>query len=72
MTESAKNIDEIIKDSSHRATKKTQFLIGERYHLHIGYNVVENLQYLLESLCLMTLERGETPIVYCPVRGKSL
>ena len=55
---SPKILDHIIKDSSHRTTKKM------RYPLHIYSHRIENLN-ISSKICLMTLERGETPIAYC-------
>ena len=38
-----KIFEQIIKDSSHRTTKKMQFLVNERYPLQIYCHGIENL-----------------------------
>ena len=45
----AKNIDQMIKDSSHTSIKKIQLFMGERYSMHIYSPGTENLQYLFEN-----------------------
>ena len=44
-----------------------QLLIDERYPPHTNCHVVENLPYLFENRCHITLEGGETPIAYFSV-----
>ena len=46
--------------------------MDERYPLHIYYHGTEDLQHLFENLCLIALERGETPFAYCSVGKESL
>ena len=59
----AENIDQCMtNDFSHRIMKEIQFLIGERYRLGINCLGIENLSYLFENQCLITLEGGETPM----------
>ena len=64
MTEKGLNIDQIIKDSSHRTIKKLQFLSCPLYNYCHG---IENPQYLFENLSLITLGRGEPLIACCSV-----
>ena len=59
------NIDQFINDFSHRIMKEMQFVMGERYSLYINCHGIENLPYLFENRCPITLEGGETPMVYC-------
>ena len=63
----AKNIDQFINDLSHRIMKEMQLLVGERYLLGIKSLEIENLSYLFENQCLITLEGGGTPMVYCSI-----
>ena len=63
----AKNIDQFINDLSHRIMKEMQLLIGERYPLGINFLGIENLSYLFENQCLITLEGDETPMAYCSI-----
>ena len=42
-----------------------QILMGERYPPDINCHGIENLPYLFENRCLITLEGDETPIAYC-------
>ena len=56
------NIDQCINDFSHRIMKEMQLLMGERFVLGINCLGIENLSYLFENQCLITLEGGETPI----------
>ena len=58
----AQNIDQFINDLSHRIMKEMQLHMDERYHLHINCHAIENLSYLFENRCLITLERSETPM----------
>ena len=62
-----KNIDKCINDFSHRIMKEMQLFMGERYHLGINCLGIENLSYLFENQCLITLEEGETPMAYCSI-----
>ena len=52
----AKNIDQIIKDFSHRTVKKMQFLMGESCPLYIYYHGIENPWNLFENLRLINLK----------------
>ena len=61
----AKNIDKCINDFSHRIMKEKQVFMGDRYPLGINYLGTENLSYLFENQCLITLEEGEMPMAYC-------
>ena len=63
----ADNIDQFINDFSDRIMNEMQLLMGERYALYINYHGIENLSYLFENRCLITLKGGETPwpIVRC-------
>ena len=63
----AQNIDQCINDLSHRIMEEMQVLMGERYPLSINCHGIENLSYLFEDRCLITLEGGETPMAYCSV-----
>ena len=63
----AKNIDQFINDLSHRIMKEMQLLMGERYPLGVNFLGIENLSYLFENLCLVTLEGGKTPMAYCSI-----
>ena len=63
----AQNIDQFINDLSHRIMKEMQLLMGERYPLGINFLGIENLSYLFENRCLITLEGGETPMAYCSI-----
>ena len=45
---------------------------GERYPLPIYCHGAENLYRLLENLCHIALERGDTPIAYCSAYGEPL
>ena len=45
----------------HITIKKMQFLTGESHPLYIHCYGIENPQYLLENLRLITLDRGERP-----------
>ena len=56
-----------INDFSQRIVKEMQLLMGERYPLGINHLGIENLSYMFENLCLMTLEGGETPMAYCSI-----
>ena len=49
-----------------------QLLMGETYIPHINCHVIENLPYLFENRCLITVEESETPIAYCSVSIESL
>ena len=60
-----KNIDQSIKDSSHKIMKEMQLLSGKRYPPHIICHEIESLSHLFQNRCLITLEGGETPIAYC-------
>ena len=44
-----------------------QLLMGERYPLGIDCLGIENLLYLFENRCLITLEEGGTHIAYCSI-----
>ena len=44
--------------------KEMQLLMGERYPLGINCHGIENLSYLFENRCRLTLEGGETPMAY--------
>ena len=68
----AQNIDQFINDLSHRIMKEMQLLMGEKYPLGINFLGIENLSYLFENRCLITLEGGETPMAYCSIRIESL
>ena len=61
------NIDQFINDFSHRLMKEMQLLMGKRYPLGINCPGKENLSYLFENQCLITLEGGETPMAYCSI-----
>ena len=63
----AKNIDQFINDLSHRTMEEMQLLVGERYLLGINCLGIENLSYLFENQCLITLKGGGTPMVYCSI-----
>ena len=63
----AKNIDQFINDLSHRIMKEMTLLMGERYPLGINFFDIQNLSYLFENQCLITLEGGETPMAYCSI-----
>ena len=63
----AQNIDQCINDFSHRIVKEMQHLMGERYPLDINFLGIENLSYLFENRCLITLEGGETSMAYCSI-----
>ena len=63
----ALNIDQSIIESSHRIMNEMQFLMGGRYPPDINCHGSENLPYVFEYRCLITLEEGETPIAYCSV-----
>ena len=39
-----------------------QLLMSERYPVHINCHGIENLPYLFENRCRITLERGGTPL----------
>ena len=56
-----------INDFSHRMMKEMQLLMCERYPLGINCLGIENLSYLFENQCLITLEGGETPMVCCSI-----
>ena len=62
------NSDQCINDFSHRIMKEMQLLMGERYPLGINCLEIENLSYLLERRCFLTLKGGETPMAYCQDR----
>ena len=47
-------------------------LMVERYPLGINCLGIENLSYLFENRCLITLEGVETPMAYCSIRIESL
>ena len=57
----AQNIDQFMNDLSHRIIKEMQLLMGERYSLGINFLGIENLSYVFENRCLITLEEGEPP-----------
>ena len=63
----AQNIDECINDLSHRIMKEMQLLMGERYPLGINFLGIENLSYVVENRCLITLEGGEMLMAYCSI-----
>ena len=63
----AKNIDQFINDLLHRIMEEMQLLVGERYLLGINCLGIENLSYLFENQCLITLEGGETSMAYCSI-----
>ena len=63
----AQNIDQFINDFSHRIMKEMQLLMGERYPLGINCLWIENLSYLFENRCLITLDGGETLMAYCSI-----
>ena len=63
----ALNIDQCINDFSHRIMKEMQILMGERYPLGINCLGIENLSYLFENQCLITVEEGETPMAYSSI-----
>ena len=63
----AQNIDQCINDLSHRIMKEMQLLMGERYPLGTNFLGIENLSYLFENRCLITLEGDETPMAYCSI-----
>ena len=63
----AQNIDQCINDLSHRIIKEMQLLMGERYPLGINFLGIENLSYLFENWCLITLEGDEMPMAYCSI-----
>ena len=63
----AQSIDQFINDFSYRKMKEMQLLVGERFPLYINCHGVENLSYLFEDRCLVTLEGGETPMAYFSV-----
>ena len=44
-----------------------KFLMGERYSPHINGHGIEDLSYLFENRCFLTLEAGETLIACCSV-----
>ena len=54
------NIDQIMNDPSHRSIKKMQLFVGERHPLHINRHWIENLCYLFENRCHITLQRDQT------------
>ena len=68
----AQNIDQFVNNFSQRIMKEMQLLVGERYPLYINCLGIENLLYLFENRCLITLEGGETPMAYCFVWIESL
>ena len=68
----AQGIDQSINDFSHRIMKEVQLLMGERYPLGINCLGIDNLSYLFENRCLITLEGGETPMAYCSILIESL
>ena len=47
--------------------KEMQLLMGERYPLGINSLEIENLLYLFENRCLITLEGDGTPMAYCSI-----
>ena len=49
-----------------------QFLTNERYPLHFYCHGTEDCSYLLEGLCHIALEKGETLISFCLVEGEYL
>ena len=61
-----------MNDFSHRIIKEMQLLMGERYPLYINYHWIENLPYLFENRCVITLEGSQTLIAYCSVSIESL
>ena len=61
------NIDQFINDLSHGIMKEMQLLMGERDPQGINLLGIENLSYLLENRCLITLEGGVTPMAYCSI-----
>ena len=63
----AQNVDQFINEFLHRITKEMQLLMGERYPLYINGHGIENLSYLFENRCLITLEGGETFMAYSSV-----
>ena len=68
----AQNIDQCMNDFLQRIMKEMQLLMGERYPLYFNCNWIENLLYLFENRCLITLEGGETPMAYCSASIESL
>ena len=60
----AQNIDQCINDFSHRIVKEMHLPMGERYPLGINFLGIENLSYLFENRCLITLEGVETSMAY--------
>ena len=63
----AYNIDQGINDFSQRIMKEMQLLMGERYPLGINCLGIENLSYLFENRCLITLEGGEALMASCSI-----
>ena len=63
----AQNIDQCISDLAHRIMKEIQLLIGERYPQGINFLGTENLSYVFEDRCLITLEGSETLMAYCSI-----
>ena len=44
-----------------------KLFMAERYPVSINCLGIENLSYLFENRCLMTLEGGATPMAYCSI-----
>ena len=67
MTEKGLNIDQIIKDSSHRRIKKVQFLMGESNPPYIYCHGIETFFICLKTYVLLLLRelKGQLPIVLC-------
>ena len=63
----AQNMNQFINDFSHRITKEMQLLMVERYPLGMNFLGIENLSYMLENRCLITLEGGEKPMANCSI-----
>ena len=47
--------------------KEMQLLMAGRYHPYINCHRIENLLYLFENRCLITLEGGQAALAYCLV-----
>ena len=63
----AQNIDQCINDLAHRIMKEMQLVMGERYPQGINFLGTENLSYVFENRCLITLDGGETLMAYCSI-----
>ena len=55
------------KTSINSIMKEMQLFVGERCHLGINCLGIENLSYLFENQCLITLEEDEMPMAYCSI-----